>query len=555
MTNLYISLLPWFVVLSALALKTTDKPELADFRQAYEDLNQQPSSFSATNNISYDAKGGHLQGIQLYKDNEVYLSGSSEELSYMVKINLEEQSRVMAIDTLMHSPLRHAGGFQIFDHYLAVGIEDNKKRNLAYLQIYDLESPAPFDQPLYTIERKGSFERVTAGAVGITAFRGEILILVANWDSRVLDFYSCTEQDFYAGMGQFTLKNSIEVKKQSTVDWSDSKWESYQNLNLFSDKNQQLFMVGTAKNEDEKQVADLFDLQLKPSTPKVTKLSSKVFHTSKGVDFKAAAGLNISDSGTLVLAAAPYQLERYTSIDLFTNNSPKFSTWEKMQEWSSPDARQAAAANEHYIYAINNHTISKYDRATGNLIMTKDYPKTKHLNSGYFYKDLLYCAHSNYPNQPDSSSIRIINPENLILTKTINLGKSDGSLTWIVKNKDHWYALFAYYGKDNHLTYLAKMNNNWEVIGKWSFPKTIIEEMGKMSISGGVPWREGFLVTGHDEKNLYYLTLPKKGKILNFIEKYNAPFTGQGIALDPLNGGLVGINRAKKSLISSQLLP
>ncbi|MDO6436538.1 hypothetical protein Q4534_03920 [Cyclobacterium sp. 1_MG-2023] len=555
MINLYILLLPWFMIFSSLVIKTADQPELADFRQAFEDLNQQPLSFLATNNISYAAKGGHLQGIQLYKDNTVYLSGSSEELSYMVKINLGDPSRVMAIDTLMHSPLRHAGGFQIFDQYLAVGIEDNKKRNLAYLQIYDLESSAPFDQPLYTIERKGGYERVTAGAVGITAFRGDILILVANWDSRVLDFYSCPKQDFNAGRGHFTLKNSIEVKKLSTAEWSDPLWEAYQNLNLFSDKNEHLFMVGTAKKEDGKQVADLFDLQLEPSTPKVTKLSSKVFPTSKDVDFKAAAGLNISDSGTLILAAAPYQLERNTSIDLFTNNSIKFSTWEKMQAWPSPDARQAAAATKHSVYAINNHTISKYERATGNLILTKNYPNTKHLNSGFFYNDLLYCAHSNYPNRPDSSSIRIIDPENLILTNTINLGESEGSLTWVVKNKEHWYALFAYYGQDNHLTYLAKMNNDWEIIGKWTFPKKILEEMGKMSISGGVPWKEGFLVTGHDEKKLYYLTLPKTGKTLNFIENYRAPFTGQGIALDPLNGGLVGINRAEKTLISSQLLP
>ena len=141
------------------------------------------------------------------------------------------------------------------------------------------------------------------------------------------------------------------------------------------------------------------------------------------------------------------------------------------------------------------------------------------------------------------------------MTKTINLGESEGSLTWIVKNKDHWYALFAYYGQENHLTYLAQINNNWEIKGRWTFPKTIIEEMGKMSVSGGVPWKEGFLVTGHDEKKLYYLTLPQTGKVLKLINLYKSPFTGQGIAFDPLNGGLVGINRAEKTLISSQLLP
>tara|TARA_R110000868_G_scaffold101706_1_gene279958 strand:+ start:52753 stop:54468 length:1716 start_codon:yes stop_codon:yes gene_type:complete len=555
MTNLYTSFLPWFMVLSSFVINTTGQPKLKDFRQAFEGLNQQPSSFLAKNNIFYKAKGGHLQGIQLYKEHSIYLSGSSDKLSYMVKIHLGDQPKVVAIDTLMHSPLRHAGGFQIFDRFLAVGIEDNKERNLAYLQVYNLEAATPFDNPIYTVERKGDYERVTAGAVGITAYQDEILILVANWDSRVLDFYSCPAEDFYAGKGDLRLKNSIEVKKLSTADWSDPKWESYQNLNLFSDRNEQLFVVGTAKNEDGRQVADLFKLHLKPSTPKITKISSKIFHPTEGVDFKATAGLNISTSGTLILAAAPYQLEKSTTIDIFTNEPVNFPTWKKTEEWASPDARQAAASTEQHIFAINNHSISKYDRVSGGLVATKNYPNTKHLNSGFFDNELLYCAHSNYPNKPDSSSIRIINPQNLSLIKAINLGESEGSLTWVVKKQALWYALFAYYGQDNHLTYLASMNKDWEVVDKWTFPEEIIDEMGRMSISGGVPWGKGFLVTGHDEKILYYVTLPKAGKILNLMEKYNAPFTGQGIALDPLTGGLVGINRAEKALISSQFLP
>jgi hypothetical protein len=135
------------------------------------------------------------------------------------------------------------------------------------------------------------------------------------------------------------------------------------------------------------------------------------------------------------------------------------------------------------------------------------------------------------------------------------LRQSKGSLTWIVKNKGYWYALFAYYGENNHLTYLAKMNENWEILQKWNFPESIIKEMGKMSISGGVAWEQGFVVTGHDEKLLYYVTLTENGKNLNFIKQYKAPFTGQGIALDPLTGGLIGINRAEKKVVTAKFLP
>jgi len=37
--------------------------------------------------------------------------------------------------------------------------------------------------------------------------------------------------------------------------------------------------------------------------------------------------------------------------------------------------------------------------------------------------------------------------------------------------------------------------------------------------------------------------------VLEFIGQRPAPFTGQGIAVDPATNGLVGINRAKKHIV------
>jgi hypothetical protein len=314
-------------------------------------------------------------------------------------------------------------------------------------------------------------------------------------------------------------------------------------------------MVGTARNDDGEQVADLYQLYLETSCPKFVKKTSKKFNTSKAVDFKAAAGFSITPSGKLILASAPYQLESNTTINLFTHHSPKALNWETIQEWASPDARQASAATEKYILAINNHSVSKYDRESGSLIASKSYPNTQHLNSGFLYKKDIYCAHSNYPNRPDSSSIRIIDPKTLSMKVAKDLGQTDGSLTWIIRSKGYWYGLFAFYGENNHLTYLARMDDQWRTLDQWTFPDKIIEKMGKMSISGGVKWQDGFLVTGHDEKVLYYLTIPKFGNTLKTIKEYNAPFTGQGIALDPTTDGLVGINRAEKKVISARFLP
>jgi hypothetical protein len=329
MSILFFHFIHWFTVLSLFfSVSSTGSFPISNIIRSFDNLNTTPETILLANEIPFNSEGGHLQGIQVYKDHQVFISGSSTHISYMVSAKLGDPSSVISIDTLMQSPLRHAGGFQIFKQYLAVGIEDNNKRNLAYLRIYDLESETPWERPLYSIERKGDFERVTAGAVGITASRGKVWVLVANWDSRVLDFYSCPEHEFYSGKGKLSLQKSITVKNQSTAQWSDPHWLAYQNLNLFADKNEALFLVGTARNDDGSQVADLYQLYLEAENPEFIKLRSKKFNTSSSVDFKAAAGFSTTASGKLILASAPYQLENNTNIDLFTNPSPKALNWE-----------------------------------------------------------------------------------------------------------------------------------------------------------------------------------------------------------------------------------
>ncbi|NHE55912.1 hypothetical protein [Cyclobacterium plantarum] len=293
-------------------------PKVADFPEAFEALPALPLTVKLKNNIRFDQEGGHLQGIQLYQENTVYLSGSSSNYSYIIIGDLKNQV-VKAVDTLLLSPLRHAGGFQIYDHFLAVGIEDNQKRDLAKVQVYDLEKDKPWQMPLASLERKGAPERVTAGAVGLTAYKEKMWLLVANWDSRVLDLYSCTEKDFYLGNAPFQLQMSIDLSRQDRNGWINPDWLSYQNLNLFTDKKEQMYVTGTALNPDGKQVADLFRLIPDKEKPVLVKIASKIFSTSEKVNFKAAAGLQVNQEGRLQLTGAPYQIEDETYIDLFSN--------------------------------------------------------------------------------------------------------------------------------------------------------------------------------------------------------------------------------------------
>lgn len=98
-------------------------------------------------------------------------------------------------------------------------------------------------------------------------------------------------------------------------------------------------------------------------------------------------------------------------------------------------------------------------------------------------------------------------------------------------------------------TFFVKFDANWRELQRWTFPPEMIRELGKNSVSSGL-WRgDDLLATGHDDQTLYRLRLPAAGTVLELVEKHEVPFRGQGIAADPLSGGLVGIDRKEKRIL------
>jgi hypothetical protein len=218
---------------------------------------------------------------------------------------------------------------------------------------------------------------------------------------------------------------------------------------------------------------------------------------------------------------------------------------------AAPEANQAAAADERFVYAIDNRRIAQYDRLTGERVALSS-GEALHLNSGYLWEGKLYCAHSNYPLTPAQSEILVLDPGSMKLTSFKQFGASRGSLTWCVRHADHWWCNFAHYGDTNSKTVLVKLDDQWREHGAWTYPPEVIADLGRYSISGGL-WRgEELLVTGHDKRVVYRLRLPSTGSVLKWIETHPAPFPGQGIAIDPVTGGLVGIDRARKRVVLAQ---
>lgn len=220
---------------------------------------------------------------------------------------------------------------------------------------------------------------------------------------------------------------------------------------------------------------------------------------------------------------------------------------------AAPEATQAAAADDRFVYAIASAKIAQYDRASGERKAISTGTAT-HLNSGFVWEGRVYCAHSNYPSKPEHSEIKVLDPATMQLSTCKDFGASEGSLTWVVREGDEWWCTFAYYGADNVRTRLMRFAADWKETGSWVYPQEVVKELGQYSISGGI-WKNGdLLATGHDHRVIYRLGLPTKGSTLVLKQVLPSPFPGQGIATDPMTGGLLGIDRKKQQIVFGKLV-
>ena len=234
----------------------------------------------------------------------------------------------------------------------------------------------------------------------------------------------------------------------------------------------------------------------------------------------------------------------------------------EVARFAAAEAVQAVAVDEKHFYAIANQRIGKYGRQSGDLetrwSATKESP-LKHLNSGVIMDGRLYCAHSNYPAKPDASSIEIWDTDTLEHVGSRSFGIYEGSLTWIDRHDEAWWAVFAHYtrkgvSKNNRWTSLVKFDEKWRRLSAWTFPQHVLDRFGTNSCSGGFWGDDGLIYcTGHDRGEIYRLSIPKSGSQLRFVDTIKIPITGQGIAFDASRKQIFGINRLFRQVVVSEL--
>lgn len=245
----------------------------------------------------------------------------------------------------------------------------------------------------------------------------------------------------------------------------------------------------------------------------------------------------------------------------FSNAYGADRAFQEILKFDVPKARQGIAVDDSFFYVINTKNIVKYEKEIGKFVKKwegKEIGPIIHLDSGVIIKGKLYCAHSNYPETPMTSSVEIWDAQTLRHIGSHSFGVQWGSCTWIDRFQGCWWAVFAHYekfkpilNKDNQWTTLVKFDDDWRFLQTWIFPEQVLDRFGSQSNSGGSWGPDSMLYcSGHDKPELYVLKLPEAGSILELVEIVSINNQGQGVAWDRTNKGIMYTLRRKDKQVA-----
>ncbi|MBX3726296.1 MAG: hypothetical protein KF823_10290 [Xanthomonadales bacterium] len=212
--------------------------------------------------------------------------------------------------------------------------------------------------------------------------------------------------------------------------------------------------------------------------------------------------------------------------------------------WDAPEADQGVAVDEAAFYAIDNTLIARYSRADGSRTALWDGSAGPliHINSCQALAGKLWCAHSNYPGKPMTSSVEVFDSVTLTPVGSHSLGyRTEGSLVWLAPVREGWLAGFAHYdgkggepGHSQRYSGVVQFDSQWRRSGGWVFPDAVLQRMAPHAASGGAIGPDGWLYTmGHDRGELYVLGKPRQGSTLVHLATIEIPAEGQAFSWLP----------------------
>ncbi len=314
------------------------EPILDDPIRAFEELTSNVRILTVTKDPSIQIpEGGHLQGIQSAYDPHskswlFFITGSSSTKAYFIIASFDQKwpdsghvsDCVFLPSDGVTPPLKHAGGCQIVDGILVVGVEDNQYKKRSEIQFWDVSSvKKPMECPHLTIVRESKVEKVkTAGAVGIVKQGDIYLLAVANWDAEAIDFYRSNGFPLRNEQCQFDNEPFLTWKQEKAdrSDWKpDKNWGSYQSINLFSDRSNALYLCGFTGNEGQDFI-DLYSIDLNKTPERIIqKIARKQIPLKNGASFQYGGGLFFKSPSNLEILSCERNVQETVLINIVSH--------------------------------------------------------------------------------------------------------------------------------------------------------------------------------------------------------------------------------------------
>ena len=265
--------------------------------------------------------------------------------------------------------------------------------------------------------------------------------------------------------------------------------------------------------------------------------------SSAVVSVRLAALLAVS--GLFVPCVSAQMIPETGLLDPYVASQVRALTAETIRVYEAPEADQGVAVDDTYFYPVDNSTIGKYRRDTGELagrFMVAPKGLLRHMNSCYARDEKLWCANSNYSLTPMASSVEVFDAATMTHESSWSLGMMDeGSLTWFDDWRGGHVAGFAHYSRNGGVTFkgsefsgIVVFDDEWRRKGGWMMPAGVVERMAPYAASGGAFGPDGLLyLLGHDLPELYVVARPSMGPELIHVATIALEAEGQAFSFVP----------------------
>jgi hypothetical protein len=271
-----------------------------------------------------DLGDGHLQGVGLIDARRMVVSASGPRatllrIDWPTQIGLGPARATWCV--VGERPFDHAGGLQICDGIIAVGIEHAQSSEVWFI---DAEGMDPLRH--LTLRRpsrgRGEGGRWTAGAVGIVRNGPRLLLAVGSYDSDQIDFYRSSVGDLRDPRCRFRRFKSWDKDASNRHAWVDRSWGSYQSLNLLEHQGRMYLAAGCRCGGDGGQLGgadwlDLYAVHLaRPSEHCLVKIARRRLRCTDGASLRWGGGV-ASLGGTLHAVATERSLRPRSTFNVF----------------------------------------------------------------------------------------------------------------------------------------------------------------------------------------------------------------------------------------------